>query len=259
MVQDRSAVKTSSIASTDYGKTIGMEPSLNQSVEKLSIQLAEIVAMKDSLDGVAAMIREVLVRICGGGAVGESVKSAAVTVFVFLSKCRCIGIPNMIPNCQACGAEQAMRRKYLQHSMVAGFLFLVSCATPYQSHGLLGGFEETQLASDAYRISFDANGYTGKGRAYDFALLRCAQLGESRGFRYFTLKDSDAQNPITGQFSSGSWWESSTSLVRKPQVFLTAKFYRYGKKPETDDIVYDCALVVLSVKKKYDIKFMPIE
>lgn len=36
-----------------------MEPSLNQSVEKLTVQLAEVVAMKERLDGVVAIAREV--------------------------------------------------------------------------------------------------------------------------------------------------------------------------------------------------------
>jgi hypothetical protein len=38
--------------------------------------------------------------------------------------------------------------------------FLASCATPYESTGFLGGYSDTALAPDVYRISFQGNGYT---------------------------------------------------------------------------------------------------
>ena len=47
-----------------------------------------------------------------------------------------------------------------------------SCATTYQSEGLTGGFSETQLDENIFRVTFYGNGYTGKERVTDFALLR---------------------------------------------------------------------------------------
>ena len=56
------------------------------------------------------------------------------------------------------------------------FLLLIACATPYQSGGFMGGFNEVQLAEDSYQVSFGGNGYTSTQRAIDFTLLRCADI-----------------------------------------------------------------------------------
>jgi hypothetical protein len=64
---------------------------------------------------------------------------------------------------------------------------LTSCATPYASNGFLGGYSDTVLAPDVYRISFQGNGYTSKDRTQDFALLRAADLTLSHGYRYFGI------------------------------------------------------------------------
>src|ERR1700746_1689308 len=66
-------------------------------------------------------------------------------------------------------------------------LMMASCATPYSSSGFLGGYSDTALAPDVYRISFKGNGYTSKDRAQDFALLRAADLAQSHGYRYFGI------------------------------------------------------------------------
>jgi hypothetical protein len=62
-----------------------------------------------------------------------------------------------------------------------------SCATPYASNGLLGGYSDTALAPDVYKISFEGNGYTTKLRTSDFAVLRAAELTLSHGYRYFGI------------------------------------------------------------------------
>ncbi len=67
--------------------------------------------------------------------------------------------------------------------------FLSGCATSYQQKGFTGGYSETQLAPDVFRVNFQGNGYTSSERAQDFALLRAAELSLERGFRYFALLD----------------------------------------------------------------------
>jgi hypothetical protein len=61
------------------------------------------------------------------------------------------------------------------------------CATPYTGSGLLGGYSDTALAPDVYRISFQGNGYTSQERTQDFAILRAADLTLSHGYRYFGI------------------------------------------------------------------------
>jgi hypothetical protein len=51
----------------------------------------------------------------------------------------------------------------------------------------LGGYSDTALAPDVYKISFGGNGYTTQERATDFAVLRAAELTLSHGYRYFGI------------------------------------------------------------------------
>jgi hypothetical protein len=64
---------------------------------------------------------------------------------------------------------------------------LAGCATPYTSNGLLGGYSDTALAPDVYRISFQGNGFTAPERAQDFAILHAADLTLAHGYRYFGI------------------------------------------------------------------------
>jgi hypothetical protein len=66
-------------------------------------------------------------------------------------------------------------------------ILISSCATPYASNGLLGGYSDTALAPDVYKISFQGNGYSTKQRTSDFAVLRAAELTLSHGYRYFGI------------------------------------------------------------------------
>jgi len=55
-------------------------------------------------------------------------------------------------------------------------LIIVGCATGYHQNGFTGGFSETRLAPDVFRITFRGNGYTSAERAQDFALLHASEL-----------------------------------------------------------------------------------
>jgi hypothetical protein len=65
---------------------------------------------------------------------------------------------------------------------------LSACATAYQRDGFTGGFSETQLDENVWRVTFEGNGYTREQRAEDFALLRSAELTLEKGFYAFWLR-----------------------------------------------------------------------
>lgn len=69
-------------------------------------------------------------------------------------------------------------------------LLAVGCATPYQPLGVRGGFDETQLQPDVFRVTFKGNGFTSPERAADLSLLRCAELALKLGYPYFAVVDS---------------------------------------------------------------------
>ena len=58
--------------------------------------------------------------------------------------------------------------------VVLSFLF-ASC-TPYQTTGLLGGYEDVELGEGRYKVTFVGNGYTSTNRAIEMAQKRAYEL-----------------------------------------------------------------------------------
>jgi hypothetical protein len=56
----------------------------------------------------------------------------------------------------------------------------------------MGGFSETQLDENVFRVSFRGNEYTRPERAADFSLLRAAELARNNGYSYFVIVDSQS-------------------------------------------------------------------
>jgi hypothetical protein len=71
--------------------------------------------------------------------------------------------------------------------LAAAAVTLVSCSTPYEQSGLLGGFDAKELRSDIYRISFQGNGFTTKESVQVYWLNRCAELAVEKGFTGFEI------------------------------------------------------------------------
>jgi hypothetical protein len=90
---------------------------------------------------------------------------------------------------------------------------LVACATSYQPTGFTGGFSDTQLAPDVFRVSFSGNGFTSPDRVQDFALLRAAELTLQHGARYFAVMDSENQSRTSTYVSPGSSYTSGTATA----------------------------------------------
>ena len=83
-------------------------------------------------------------------------------------------------------------------------LFISSCATSYQSRGLLGGFTEQRFSSDVYRVTFQGNGFTKEKKSIDFCLLRCAELAKEKGFSYFELVDNESKKSLHNRDFDGT-------------------------------------------------------
>jgi len=111
--------------------------------------------------------------------------------------------------------------KQLLLLFASGFsLWLLSgCATTYQQKGFTGGYSETQLAPDVFRVNFAGNAHTSSERAQDFALLRAAELSLERGFRYFALLDESSSSKLStfttpgSAYTTGSVYGSGTSAT----------------------------------------------
>ena len=160
-----------------------------------------------------------------------------------------------------------MRKIYLSTLV----LVLCGCATTYQPKGFSGGFSETQLDTNVFRVAFNGNGYTGREKAEDYALLRSAELALQNGFTHFAILDSRAgtnystfrtptQSTTTGTASvyGNTAYGSATTTTTGGQSFLVQKpsstntIFCFKGKPE-GVFTYDAAFLQRSLSQKYKI------
>lgn len=155
--------------------------------------------------------------------------------------------------------------------VVVGALVLGGCATGYKAKGFEGGFSDTQLAADVFRVSFNGNGFTPPDRVQDFALLRAAELCSGSGAGYFVVLDSSDQSrrdtvqlpgtaQSTGQvntFGNTATFQSSTTYhpgqridVYKPGVGLMVRCL--PEQPEGGG-AFDTAFLMRSIRTKYQL------
>jgi hypothetical protein len=66
-------------------------------------------------------------------------------------------------------------------------LLVCSCATPYQKHGLRGGYRERRIDGNTWAVSCDGNSYTRREQLDDYVIHRCAELAVEQEADYFVL------------------------------------------------------------------------
>ncbi len=150
---------------------------------------------------------------------------------------------------------------------------LTGCATAYQKQGFTGGFSETQLGENIFRVTFKGNAYTSRERVSDFTLLRSAELALENGFKYFIIVDSEKYTktgtyttPTTSYttgsaYGTGSYaYGSATTTTTGGQTYFYSKprssntIIGFKEKPKIDGLVYDAEFIVKSIKGKYGTK-----
>jgi hypothetical protein len=124
-----------------------------------------------------------------------------------------------------------------------------------------GGFSETMLAPDTFKINFSGNGFTSGERASDFAILRAADKSIALGCSYFSvMNEADSATVGSVSFGSASWgrrnaWATSTTMpVVKPNSNLLVKCY--ASQPQ-DTPAFDANFIAESIRQKYGIKPLP--
>jgi len=146
---------------------------------------------------------------------------------------------------------------------------LAGCATKYQNgSGSGGGFTESQLDKNLFRVSVNGNQYTSAERARELALLRSADLTLQLGFSYFVFVESRSReeeewytSPVetvskTSRKANGELVTSTityggnTSVSRRPTRVNTVM--AYTKKPDVTDVVYNARSLCESLGRKYE-------
>jgi hypothetical protein len=156
---------------------------------------------------------------------------------------------------------------------LSALVVLAGCATGYQAQSFSGGFSETQLDTNVFKVTFKGNGYTHSERAEDFALLRSAEITLKHGFTHFAIVDgrqsadygvmtTPTQSYTTGSVTSygntayGSAHTMTTGgqsfIVKKPST--TNTIVCFNSKPDNGMFVYNAQFIYDSLSAKYGIK-----
>jgi len=70
-------------------------------------------------------------------------------------------------------------------------VLLESCATSFRPLKNGAGYSDAAVGPEEFRVGFQGNGETSLERAYDFALLRAAEVTRGRGFSHFAVVDTE--------------------------------------------------------------------
>ena len=142
-------------------------------------------------------------------------------------------------------------------------IFIGGCATSYQKDGFTGGFSETQMSENVWRVHFKGDGFTSMERATDFCLLRSAELTVENGYKYFSLMEENSSNKQktftstpqahTNAFGTTTFTGGQTFTSNHPRVQNTILMLK--EKPNNASIVYEAAFLVRSLRSKYSGEF----
>ncbi len=155
--------------------------------------------------------------------------------------------------------------------LLSSIIAITGCATGYQAQSFSGGYSETQLDLNVFKVTFKGNGYTKSDRAEDFALLRSAELTLKYGFSHFAIIDgrqsadygvitSPSQSYTTGTatvigntayVSARTSSEGESYIIRRPSASNT--IVCFNGKPDNGMPVYNAQYVFNSLSTKYGI------
>lgn len=95
--------------------------------------------------------------------------------------------------------------------LVVLFTSVLGCSTPYQQKDIFGGFSETQLDTNVWRIRFSGNAFTGQDKVRDLSLLRACEIALSTGYSYVAVvSDRDQVKKNEAQIGSTSYSGTAT-------------------------------------------------
>nr|WP_116370714.1 hypothetical protein [Cupriavidus taiwanensis] len=149
---------------------------------------------------------------------------------------------------------------------------LTGCATAYQPEGLSGGFTETQIENNVFRVSFRGNGYTRAERAEDLVLLRSAELTMEHGFTHFVIIDAKSrvdkssfttptQSYTTANvsaFGSTAYGSAHTTTTGGQTIEFsspstTNTVVAFAGRPNVPAMIYDARAICDSIGPRYKV------
>lgn len=120
------------------------------------------------------------------------------------------------------------------------FLFLISlisCSTPYQSLGKMGGYSDSLINAKTAKVSFYGNVYTSNQKVADGMLYRCAEVTLQNNFDYFEIVNNSIRT-YTFYISPEINDLSKRLITRRFALSVEIKMF-VGKKPLDNNNAYD--------------------
>ena len=155
----------------------------------------------------------------------------------------------------------------MRYSYLLLVFLLSSClSTAYVEDGWKGGFTDTQINEDTWKVTVGGNAYTKQSTIRDYAILRASEVTLEQGYKYFVIyddKDSTKVNTYTTSGSSSTtgriddWGNiNSRTTYNSPQTNTQTKFgnellYRVTNVKIDGFVNYDAQLIYDSLSAKY--------
>ena len=154
-------------------------------------------------------------------------------------------------------------------------IFIQGCATAYQRTGFTGGYSETQLDENVFKVSFRGNAYTGRERVSDFTLLRSAELTLENGYKYFVIIDANSYTsnstyttPTTSHTTGSAYGYGNSAYGSATTTTTGGQTYNISKPSSSNTIVcfkekpnvgfsYNAEFIYKNISQKYGIKQTP--
>jgi len=137
-----------------------------------------------------------------------------------------------------------MKRNIIISLLLFTLIIVISCSTQYQSHGRMGGYSETRISENVWKVDIKSNDFAEGERASDYLLLRCAEITNDNGFNYFQISDSASNPSIILSKSDDDWF---TKVKTKKSCFITC----FKGMPEKGT-AYNAKFIIESIKDKYN-------
>jgi hypothetical protein len=129
-------------------------------------------------------------------------------------------------------------------------LLMSACATPYQAQGARGGYFESQIDANTYRVGFSGNGFVPQQQVEASALYRCAELTKDAGYDYFVVLEGFPQAAQNYQTAAAQGTNSTLGqavikgiLLENSRATVTIKMFK-GAKPTNNLYAYNAVDVL---------------
>lgn len=151
-------------------------------------------------------------------------------------------------------------------------LALSGCATTYQGNSFTGGYSETQLDENVFKVTFRGNGFTRRERTEDFTLLRSAELALEHGYKYFVIVNGGTSVSTSTHTTPTTYNTTASVYATGNYAYGTATTTQYGgqtynvSKPSTSNTIvcfkekpqsgmsYSAEFIYKNIREKYNIQ-----